>query len=88
MKLTAEAANQINVGDYIRIDYGGGVTIEGAVYAISLKKGLWIDRPDGTQRIHGPTIFRANGMEITWPQKHPKMTRGHNGHFVVAKSET
>ena len=88
MKLTAETANNINVGDYIRIDYGGGVAIEGAVYAIDPTEGLWIDLPDGRQRVHGPAIFRQNGTDITWPQEHPEMVRGHNGHFAVVPNET
>ena len=88
MKLTQATASKINVGDYIQIDYGRGVTIEGAVYAIDLTKGLWIDRPDGTQRVHGSAIFRESGLNITWPQEHPKMVRGNNGHFTVTRSET
>lgn len=88
MKLTQETASKINVGDYIRIDYGKDVTIEGAVYASNLTKGLWIDCPDGSQRVQGPSVFQKS-LDVTWPRKHPKMARdSHTNHFKAVKNET
>ena len=83
MKLTSETANKVQAGDYVRLNHGGGVTVEGAVYAIDVKEGLWLDCPNGGQKVYGPAVFKSD-LDVSWPKDHPKMVRDtHSQHFKI-----
>ena len=82
-KLTTESVENIQPGDYIRLDYGEGVSVEGTVRKIDPKQGVIIDRPNGQARVHGPSIFKM-ALPFTRPKEHPVMLQdSHTGKFKV-----
>jgi len=87
-KLTPEAATLLQIGDYIRINFGGGVFEEGAIYNIDPSQGLILDRPYKGRMVYWSVIFNRN-LPITFPEKHPNMMLDrHAKRFVISKKET